>query len=145
MSIPDADFTEAAQALVDICNDDVAGFTAYLWDRETFDKIPAISVGVPVFRRRELDEAESQLGALDYFFEYPISLYVDLANAVRDQQKMVDGLQALAIAIDDDPGLRGTVFDSAITEGSPFIEPDRNRPLAGYQVVVQASKLVQPA
>lgn len=141
MSASDADFTEPAQALVGIC-DEVDGFAAYLWERETFDQIPAIAVGVPEFRRRDLDDAESQLGTLDYFFVFPVSLYVELANAVRDQQRIVDGLQAIAVAIDADPSLRGTVFDSAIDEGTPFVEPDRRRPLAGYQITVAALKLV---
>jgi hypothetical protein len=150
VSIPDADFTEAAQALVDIFGPKknegaVEGFAAYLWERETFDTLPAIAVGVPEFRRRELDEPESQLHTLDYFFQYPVSLYVDLAKVQRDQQKMVDGLQAIAVAIDADPGLNGTVFDSAITEGTPFIEEERRRPLAGYQITIAAQKLVLPA
>jgi hypothetical protein len=150
VSIPDADFTEPAQALVNIFGASketgvVEGFAAVLWERETFDQMPAIAVGIPVFRRRDLDQAESQLGALDYFFDYPVSLYVDLENALRDQQKMVDGLQAIAVAIDEDPGLNGTVFDSAISEGTPFIEEGRRRPLAGYQITVTTQKLVQPA
>lgn len=150
MSSPDADFTEPAEALVEIFGKKktegvVKGFAAVLWERETFDAVPVIAVGIPVFRRRDLDEAESQLHSLDYFFEYPISLYVDLEKAMRDQQKMVDGLQAVAIAIDEDPGLNGTVFDSAITEGTPFIEEGRNRPLAGYQITIAAQKLIQPA
>jgi hypothetical protein len=150
MSIPDADFTEPAEALVEIFGSKkntgaVPGFATYLWERETFDSMPAIAVGIPEFRRRELDEAESQLHSLDYFFLYPVSLYVDLEKAQTSQQKMVDALQAIAVAIDADPGLKGTVFDSAITEGTPFIEEGRRRPLAGYQITIAASKLVQPA
>jgi hypothetical protein len=150
VSITDADFTEAAQALVDLfgkkkSNGAVEGFAAVLWERENFDAMPAIAVGIPVFRRRQLEEAESQLHTLDYFFDYPISLYVDLENALRDQQKMVDGLQAIAQAIDSDPSLGGTVFDSAITEGTPFVEEGRRRPLAGYQITLETQKLVQPA
>lgn len=144
MSIPDADFTEAAQALVDMFNDLEAGFTAYLWERENFDSIPAVAVGIPVFKRRDLDEAESQLMTLDYFFEYPVSFYVELTNSLEDQQKMVDALQAIAVAIDADPSLGGTVFDTAITEGTPFIEQDRAVPLAGYQITVATQKLIDP-
>lgn len=143
MSASAPDITGPAKALVEIL-DGAAGFTAYLWERENFDRLPAVAVGVPAFKRHGPDEAESQLGTLDWEIEYPISFYVDLANATDDQQRMVDGLQAIAVALDADPTLGDTVFDSGITEATPFVEEERARPLAGYQVTVAALKLVEP-
>ena len=144
MSGEDPNITAPAQALVQML-DGLAGFTAYLWERPEFDKIPAVAVGVPGFRRHGPDQPESQLHTLDWWLEYPISFYVDLAKAVKDQQRMVDGLQAVASVIDADPSLGNTVFDAAITEATPFVDDERRRPLAGYQVTVTALKLVQPA
>ena len=142
MSASTPNLTEPAQAFVDIL-DPLKGLTAYLWERENFDQLPAAAVGVPVFKRHGPDEAESQLHTLDWILEYPISFYLDLTNAYSDQQKMVEGLQAIAVALDTDPSLGGTVFDAAITEGTPFVEEGRARPLTGYQITVAALKLVE--
>lgn len=145
MSQAAPDFTAPAQALVDICNESVEGFTAYLWERTNFDDMPAIAVGIPKLKRVPLDEAEPQLGALEYRLSFPITFNLELARDFDDQQLLVDGLLALSLAIDDDPGLRNTVFDSAIEDGQPFVAEERAVPLIGYMVRVEVSKLVQPA
>jgi hypothetical protein len=78
----------------------------------------------------------------DWFIDYPISLYFDLQNAQRAQDDMVAALVALCDAIDADASLGGTVFDCAISSATPFVESERKRPLAGYEVVISTFQLV---
>lgn len=136
------DLQTPAEALVAIISEHVDGFTGVLWERRAFDSPRPAAVGVPTFRRRQPDEAESQLGSTDWALEYPISFYLSFENATADQGRMVTALQQFGAAIDADPSLDGTVFDSAITEGVPFVEQDNDRPQGGYQVTVAALKLV---
>src|SRR5690606_16848683 len=78
------DISGPAQAIVDIVNDEVVPVTAiraaYLWDRDKFDAIPCVTVGLPALRQVKLDEAESQLGAVDWWLDYPCSIYFELGN-----------------------------------------------------------------
>lgn len=142
--LPDADFTELlapAEALAEILGE-IDGFSTYLWDRETFDSLPAITVGVPAFKRNGIEEAESQLHTLDYHWLFPVSLYVKAAEVVSYQDRIVRGLIAVARTIDSDPSLGGVVLDAAITDGTPFVEDGRDQPLAGYQIEVAVMQLV---
>ena len=131
--------TEIAQALVAVVKS--IGLREHLWEPKDL-KPPAGTVGVPAISRTKPDEAESQLGSVDWELDYTVSLYFDLASVAQAQQSMVDAVDDFIDAIDADPSLGGTVLEASVTEAIPFVEKDRRRPLVGYEVTVSVVRLV---
>lgn len=138
--------TPPAQALVDI----IAGlevdglrFTGLLWERKSFDQLPVGTVGTPTLRRTDPDEPESQLLTTDWQITYLVNLYFDLDDEAVRQAQMVAALVDFTAAIDADPSLNSTVFDSAVIEAVPFVERE-GRSTIGYQIVVATLQLVHP-
>ncbi len=133
--------TPIAEALVAIIESiDLKG---ELWEPKTVSP-PAGAVGVPVIRRTNPDEAESQLHSDDWFLDFGVSLYFDLAKAQPAQQGMVDAAEAFIAAIDADTSLGiDPLLEAKVTDCQPFVEQDRRRPLCGYEITVSTHRLVQ--
>lgn len=131
--------TPIAEAIVDLLEG--IRLAAHLWEPKDLAP-PAGAVGVPTLKRTPPDEAESQLGADDWNLDFTVSLYFDLVDAAKTQQAMADALSAFTAAVDADRSLGGTAFDASVTEAVPFVEKDRKRPLAGYEVTVAVVRLV---
>jgi hypothetical protein len=73
---------------------------------------------------------------------YPVSIYFDITEAVQMQALAVEAAELFIKAIDNDEQLSGTVDDAKVTDVTPFTEPDRRRPLAGYECTVEILKQV---
>src|SRR4051812_18498217 len=97
--------TTIAEALVAVVKG--IGLEEHLWEPKDLAP-PAGSVGVPALRRTGPDETESQLSTDDWYLDYTVSLYFDLAHVAKAQQAMVDAVESFIDAIDADPSLDGT-------------------------------------
>jgi hypothetical protein len=140
-------FDPVAQKLVDVINGIGAtgavtkAATGYKWGRVELDATPAGVVALPDFRRTGVEQKESQLGSNDWWLTYPVLLAVDLDEAVAAQGVVIDLLEAFIAAVDANPSLSNTVLDSKVTDGTPYIETHKGRPLVGYECHVEALKL----
>jgi hypothetical protein len=116
--------------------------TAYKWTRRDFSDLPCAVVGIPEVHRVGLDQPEHQIGSSEWSLVYPVSIYFDITEAVQMQALAVEAAELLIKAIDNDSQLSGTVDDAKVTDVTPFTEPDRRRPLAGYECTVEILKQV---
>lgn len=130
------EIAEAIEALVKSI-----GLEEHLWEPKDL-RPPAGAVGVPVIKRTPPDEADSQLGTVDWILDYTVSLYFDLANVAKAQQAMVDAVEDFIDVVDADPSLGGNALEASVTNAEPFVERDRKRPLVGYEITVSVIRLV---
>ena len=115
----------------------------YVWDPASLDEVPACVVGPPDVRERDLEESESQLGAVDWFMDFPVSLYFDLDEAGKAQGQMVEALEAFKKAIIADPSLGvASILETKVTGSERSFWPDRARPLCGYYCTVSVFRIV---
>lgn len=106
------------------------------------DAVPCGVVEMPDFRRRDLDEAESELGQNDWTLTYPVVLYVDLSEAAASQAQLVELVEAFVARVNANPSLTNTVYDAVVVDGEPFLDLTvEARPLAAYRTSVQVWKL----
>jgi hypothetical protein len=129
--------------------------SAYRWTPQRLTGTgPFAVIELPRVERTSLNDPEEQLGSDDWIISYPVVLYVDLKDPDRDQNRLVDLLEAMTSAIDDnvvladpnDPGdVNGDVqiMDVKVTAADPSVDqlPDA-RSLLAYECEVQVFKHV---
>ena len=110
------------------------------------DKVPCGIVGPPELRRTALDDSETQLGALDWYLDYPVIIGVDLDVAPSSASQLVEIVEAFVKAIDADQTLGlGAFCDQAIVSeffGPERSDPESGRPLYFYAGTVTVRALV---
>jgi len=116
------------------------------WAPSRLRDVPAVTIDIPTVRRTALDEGERELGSDDWLLTFPVSLYVDLKVAGRDQQRAVELLEAVIAAIDANRTLGiPTIDDTKLVAGEPSLtsfSSDQARPLVEYECEVQVWKRV---
>ncbi len=130
-----------AQALVDLGDgltlSNGARAKGYLYERVEFDRVPAITVGLPRGSRSGLDAGERELGSDDWLPEFTVSIYVDLDQDVKAQEQAVELLELYVAAVDDDPSLGiATVDDAKVVRWEDFVQQTAKRALYGYELTV---------
>lgn len=115
---------------------------AYKWLPRDFENLPVAAVGVPDVQRVGLDQPEMQLGSSEWQITYPVSIYFDMTEVAQMQALAVEAAELFVKAIDNDSQLSGAVDDAKVVRVTAFVEPDRRRPLAGYECTVEILKQV---
>lgn len=115
---------------------------AYKWLPRDFENLPAAAVGLPDVVRVGLDQPEMQIGSSTWEITYPVSIYFDISEAQQMQALAAEAAELFIKAIDNDSQLSGTVDDAKVTAVTPFVEPQRKRPLAGFECTVEILKQV---
>lgn len=107
-------------------------------------QLPCGVVGLPSFDRTPLDDPEGQLGARDWYLDYPVELLVDLSKPRDDSAKVAEIVEAFILAIDTDTltAQDGSILVARVVNGAPVEYLDAARPMLGYVVTVQVHKLV---
>ena len=120
--------------------------TATRWDpgMAGFDKLPAAAVGVPTIRRVGVDQPESQIGSRDWEITFPVTFYIDLAEAGYAQALAVEIAEAFIKAIDTESlqSSDASIIDAKVTESHPAEYVDDARPLLAYETTLELLKLV---
>lgn len=108
------------------------------------DVIPCAVIGIPAITRVGVDQPESQLGARDWFIEWPVNLYFDIADPVFTSQQAIETVEAFIKLIDTESlqAADGTVLDAKVTESVPVEYVDQARPLMVYECKLEIWKLV---
>lgn len=121
--------------------------TGYKWQRAMWDaKLPVGEVGVPTIRRTEPGEAESQMGSDDWYLEYPIGLYVELAESVSAQALAVGIVEKFIRAVDANPSLGDpTIHHASVIEAEPEVLAEKPRALLIYRCRLVFTKLAESA
>ena len=118
-----------------------------IYDHEArdLDTLPALTIDGPTtFRRTQPDEAESQLGAYDWFLTFTLRIYValdDPQTATHDARAILGQVMA---ALDADRGLGGAaLIDASLSSGElTFTEEENRRPMAVYECALEVWTLV---
>lgn len=108
------------------------------------DSLPCGVVGLPAITRTGVDESESQLGARDWFCEFPVSLYFDLADPTFTSKQAIETVEAFIKLVDTESlqAADGTVLDAKVTEAVPVEIVDKDRPMVAYECKLEIFKLV---
>lgn len=115
---------------------------AYKWIPKDFENLPVGAVGLPDIDRVGLDQPEMQIGSSTWQITFPVSIYFDMSEVAQMQALAAEAAELFIKAIDNDSQLSGTVDDAKVTAVTPFVEPERRRPLAGYECTVEILKQV---
>lgn len=112
---------------------------AYKWSPHGMDRLPAAVIEAPDISRRDLEAAESELGASDWLLTFPVTLYVQLDEAFAAQAAAVEFLEAFVQAIDADAGLGvAGVIETRVTSAEPAVIEEQKRALYAYECRVEA-------
>lgn len=114
------------------------------WFRRELPTLPCGVIDMPTISRTEPEERESQLNTNDWFINYPVSLYFDLAEPVSSQVQATEVVEAFIMAVDDDTSLSGLVLEAKVVSAEPILIPDDPRPMIEYKTTVQVAALVAP-
>jgi hypothetical protein len=104
------------------------------------DSLPAIVVGIPSGRRRDPDEADSELSHYDWHLRYPVEIVCDLSEAVTSQDQIVQITEQLIHAIDTHQSsfTSGLVLEAVLSEWSePQVNGNPKRPLLTVSCTVE--------
>lgn len=100
-------------------------------------------VELPGFERHEPEEAEDEMGTDTWHIEYPVTLYVPLSDAPRDQERMAELVESFVRAVDADHTLGGVCREAVVAEAErPTFTEDRNRVLIVCETTVAVLKYV---
>lgn len=108
---------------------------------------PAIVVGFPTLRRTDPEEAESELGRVDYFMDFPVVLYVALNDLQATADRVLEAMEQMIAAVDDFPTWLDDpeVLDARVTSAEPAEIVDAAQPLLSYMCRVELHRLVAAA
>jgi hypothetical protein len=101
----------------------------------------AAEIEIPDIQRTGVEQAESQLGFYDWDLEFPVSIWVNLTETGRSQQRLVALVEQWIAAIDADPTLGGLVLEAKVTDAKRQYQLAK-RPLVGYETTLAVLKLV---
>ena len=116
--------------------------TGYVWERKAYDaKLPVGVVGLPIIRRTQPGDRESEIGLDDWGFEFPVGLLFEYDESVAVQQLAVEVVEKFISAVDADPALGtangdGNVIvydDSSVVEAEPEVYLEQPRALLIYR------------
>jgi hypothetical protein len=133
-----------AQAIVDVIDDLTPTVNGQLWEPNAGNvNPPAGVVGMPSIDRHDPEEEESQLGATDWFLDFPVYFFHDLGNALYAQEQAVETYEAFVQAVDANPSLGiALVMDAKVTSVTPGFDLDQARPQIVTECRVQVLRLV---
>ena len=119
------------------------GAKGYLWAPRELSSLPAAVVELPSVERTPVDAPEDHLGQKDWRPTFQMVFYFDLETAQSSQDKAVELVEALVLAIDEDPTLGGLCQEAKAVEAEPpeFVE-DESRPVIRWSVRVQILKFI---
>jgi hypothetical protein len=101
----------------------------------------AAEIEIPDIGRTGVEQAESQLGSYDWDLEFPVTIWVNLTETARSQQRLVELVERWIAAVDADPTLGGLVLEAKVTQAKRQYQLAQ-RPLVGYETTLAALKLV---
>lgn len=101
---------------------------------------PGLELEVPDLSFTDLEQAESQLGADDWTFEFLARVWLGWANPTTSQASLVDALERWVAAIKSDPRLGDLVEEAKVTRADRTyrLDPRTLTPdLVGYETTVR--------
>jgi hypothetical protein len=124
--------------------------TAYRWTPQRLGGTgPFAVVELPRVERSQVNDPEEELGNDDWVITYPVVLYVDLKDPDRDQERIVELLEAFTAAVDDNRGLKvdddddATIIDTRVVTSDPSVDLiGESRPVLAYECEVAVFKHV---
>lgn len=116
----------AAKATLDAAAITLNGNTlkVYATEPRVPDRLPAATVRLDSFQRRNLDDGEIELGSVMWDVLWRVTLLTPLDEAHAGQEGMLTVLAAVLDAFDDDPTLGGVVDDAVLTSGEQSFTDD---------------------
>lgn len=134
----------AAKATLDAASITLNGNTLRVYATEPtgLDRLPAATVRLDSFQRRNLDDGEIELGSVMWDVLWRVTLLTPLDEAHAGQEGMLTVLAAVLDAFDDDPTLGGVVDDAVLTSGEQSFTDDEQQP---RQLVVMDCDLLTRA
>jgi len=134
----------AAKATLDAAAITLNGNTLRVYATEPtgLDRLPAATVRLDSFQRRNLDDGEIELGSVMWDVLWRVTVYTPLDEAHTGQEGMLTVLAAVLDAFDDDPTLGGVVDDAVLTSGEQSFTDDESQP---RQLVVMDCDLLTRA
>ncbi|WP_158276945.1 hypothetical protein [Paraconexibacter algicola] len=140
-----ANITPIAEALRDLADGLPTVKSAFWPAPRQMSALPGVVVEVPSGTRTLPDERESQLFADDWDMDFPVTIYVDLADPVAAQLRIAEVVDELVAGVDANPSLNGTALEARVTswERPAILEPQGSgRALMFVATVVSVLKLV---
>lgn len=104
--------------------------------------VPCVEFEIPRVTWVDVDQAQTQLGADDWTFDFPAVIWFDLRQAEAAQQRLVAALEQWRVAVGT-TNLDGLCQEAAVTAAEPVYDvTDAARPLIGYETTVRVWALV---
>jgi hypothetical protein len=120
------------------------GVNVWADDELTMGANGAAEIEIPDLGRTGVEERESQLGFYDWDLEFPVTIWVNLTQGPKAQQRLVAVTEAWIAAVDADPTLGGLVLEAKVT-GAKRQYQLAKRPLVGFETTLAALRLVPVA
>jgi hypothetical protein len=120
------------------------GVNVWADDELTMGAAGAAEIEIPDLGRTGVEERESQLGFYDWDLEFPVTIWVNLTQGARAQQRLVAVVEAWIAAVDADPTLGGLVLEAKVTSAKRQYQLAK-RPLVGFETTLAALRLVPVA
>lgn len=121
----------------------IAGLKVYDHSPRDFDELPAVELGLLRLQRTPPDEAESELGRTDWYFDYPLSLHVALDDPEAAQNEALELLGLIVGLFDENPTLGNSpgVIDTKLVEatGGFLLQNQDGSPLARPRILYECS------
>ncbi|HWH14253.1 MAG TPA: hypothetical protein VNT51_05865 [Miltoncostaeaceae bacterium] len=149
MPTPDlAAIASAAKATIEAASVTLNGqaLKVYGYEPAYTDALPAATIRLARFTRRDLDDGELELGSAFWDLTYEVTLVADLDRLDAGQSAMQAVLAQVIDAFDDSPdlGRPSDVDDAVLASGEQsFVVPDDDNPDARPLVVVTCDLLVR--
>jgi len=107
--------TDAIQALLETIEVQGVALSVYDYDPGRINALPAAVISLPEGRRPDIDDPEEELGYLDLWLDFPVTIYLPLRDPKESQYIARELVTTVAAALDEDFTLGGTARDCRLT------------------------------
>src|SRR5919108_5965238 len=90
----------------------VGGLKVYDHSPRAYDRLPAVEIGLLDARRIDVDEAESELGRVDWFLDFPLTLHVRVGSGSALRETQLNALELLGEIVGEFDKDTSVIYDS---------------------------------